>query len=76
MIACQHKFDFSNFVSPTEISHKTFLSISQRNYWDMCSWKGQLEKNVKLENFKLENLEIFHLIWKVTIEVGKFSMQY
>ena len=39
-------------------------------------------ENDKLENFELENLtlenlnlEIFHLSWKVPIEVGKFSMQ-
>ena len=41
----------------------------------------QLERavgnNEKLENSKLENLklEIFHLSWKVPIEVGKFSMK-
>ena len=45
--------------------------------WDTSSWKGQLEKNEKLENFKSENLklEIFPSNWKVLIEVGKFSMQ-
>ena len=42
----------------------------------------QLERavgnNEKLENSKLENLklEIFHLSWKVPVEVGKFSMQF
>ena len=34
--------------------------------------KREIE-NIKLENLKLE---IFHLSWKVPIEVEKFSMQY
>ena len=54
------------------------FGTSVQQIWGYVKLERALGKNEKLESFELKNLELegFHLIWKVRIEVGKFSIQF